>query len=667
MEALLAWGPTSAIKERISLIGWRNSSFSDRNTVMDSSIFSEQLSWELYRRKNESAATKLLEEDKTMIDLLSNSTHDIANFRKSPRSSQFVGDGVEPGSKWSYGEQPCSMDSLYNMARVAARLARRITMTKPHHEIARAAEERGDWNDIAANVASEGLAELCFMRGEYVEALQLYLVIGANNPSKLDNDAFLTVQKKNFKKSFRSEGDTSDFHRFDFVLAMIERHNLFQCLLDHNFLPVISIKSTTAGNLTSPPVIPAGTLPSQSFSPIVALIHLVGLDSASSFFVENCSGSEMIHYPTHAHLPLSEVTHQLSGRPKLLYWYLQQILTHRPEFYVGISHNMAVPPKEILDMHRTHLELHLKYHHYDVFPACNSTETASQSVLMDFLRVRKLGACSRIPCGTLYSLIHCFRCLSPNMQATVMNGTVRPQLARRLIEGKRSEAFADAEVKGVPAPKGFLSRELAFVIEKSSRCTDSDAKEVLKLYLEGARSLSSAVAFAERSTEHSALLWETLVSYCLDPNNEKDSVIDNQNSTLFGALLECAAQSGADLAHLVSQIPQGMNIKGLRPMLVAAVADYRMKVMMHKNACDTLVDDKISLLRELNHKTRRAARVIGTVPAFETIPSNSSPDVEPALPMKMGIKPSSKAWKHRSRSLEHRQFRERQAAAVPLR
>jgi len=666
MEALLAWGPTSAIKERISLIGWRNSSFSDRNTVMDSSIFSEQLSWELYRRKNESAATKLLEEDKTMIDLLSNSTHDIANFRKSPRSSQFVGDGVEPGSKWSYGEQPCSMDSLYNMARVAARLARRITMTKPHHEIARAAEERGDWNDIAANVASEGLAELCFMRGEYVEALQLYLVIGANNPSKLDNDAFLTVQKKNILKSFKSEGDTSDIHRFDFVLAMIERHNLFQCLLDHNFLPVIGVKATTAGNLTSPPDIPTG-MPSQSFSPIVALIHLVGLDSASSFFVENCSGSEMIHYPTHAHLPLSEVTHQLSGRPKLLYWYLQQILTHRPEFYVGISHNMAVPPKEILDMHRTHLELHLKYHHYDDFPACKSNVTASQSLLMDFLRVRKLGAFSRIPCLTLYSFIHCLRFLSPKMQATVLNGTVRPQLARKLIEGKRNEAFADAEVKGVPAPKGFLSRELAFVIEKSSRCTDSDAKEVLKLYLEGARSLSSAVAFAERSTEHSALLWETLVSYCLDPSNEKDSVIDNQNSTLFGALLECAAQSGADLAHLVSQIPQGMNIKGLRPMLVAAVADYRMKVMMHKNACDTLVDDKISLLRELNHKTRRAARVIGTIPTLETIPSKSSLGVDPDLPVKMGIKPSSKAWKHRSRSLEHRQFRERQAAAVPLR
>lgn len=36
VEALLAWGPTSAIKERISLIGWRNAILSDRNSVMNS-------------------------------------------------------------------------------------------------------------------------------------------------------------------------------------------------------------------------------------------------------------------------------------------------------------------------------------------------------------------------------------------------------------------------------------------------------------------------------------------------------------------------------------------------------------------------------------------------------------------------------------------------------
>jgi hypothetical protein len=34
------------------------------------------------------------------------------------------------------------------------------------------------------------------------------------------------------------------------------------------------------------------------------------------------------------------------------------------------------------------------------------------------------------------------------------------------LDSIHSQGFANAEVKGVPAPKGFLSRELAFVIEK---------------------------------------------------------------------------------------------------------------------------------------------------------------------------------------------------------
>jgi hypothetical protein len=392
MEALLAWGPTSAIRERISLIRWRNFEVSDaKANGLNSSIAYEQLAWELFRRKNESATYKLVEEDKTMLDLLSSGVDDNILLRKTPRNPKFVAEGIEcaHASKWSNEEQSCSMDALYNMARVAARLARRVTIIAPRREIQNAGKETGDWNDSAASIASEALAELCFMRGEYVEALQLYLVSGANKRSKLDNDALWAVQKKHFKNPSRSEADASESRRFNFVLAMIEHHNLFHCLLESDFLPVVSIQSNSSGNAKNLQAISGGPLPSQSFSPIVALIHLVGLDSASSFFVENCAGSEMIHYPSHANLPLHGVTHQLSGRPKLLYWYLQQILTHRPEFYVGISHNMAVPPKEILDLHRTHLELHLKYHHSETSTTSVSTDTDPQSLLMDFLRVCK--------------------------------------------------------------------------------------------------------------------------------------------------------------------------------------------------------------------------------------------------------------------------------------
>ena len=247
-------------------------------------------------------------------------------------------------------------------------------------------------------------------------------------------------------------------------------------------------------------------------------------------------------------------------------------------------------------------------------------------------------------------------------QATIINGSVRPQYARRLIEGKRREAFADADAKSLPAPKSFLSRELAFVIEKSGRCTDADSKEVLQLYLDGACSLPLAVAFAERSTEHSAFLWEALVSYCLDPRNETNNNFDDGHSTLFGALLEAAAQSGTDLAHLVSQIPPGMVIKGLRPMLVAAVADYRLKVKMHEFACDAFIDDKISLLRELAHRTRRAARVAGAVSPFDVAACRSTQEEQPNRNAQSLHTPM-----HKSRSLEQRKIRTRHAMVVPLR
>jgi len=76
-------------------------------------------------------------------------------------------------------------------------------------------------------------------------------------------------------------------------------------------------------------------------------------------------------------------------------------------------------------------------------------------------------------------------------------------------------------------------------------------------------------------------------------------------------LLEAAALVGADLAVLVTRIPQRMNIEGLRPRLVAAVADYRMKLSMHESAADTCRSDRVSLLRELGHRSRRGMRQSG--------------------------------------------------------
>ena len=125
---------------------------------------------------------------------------------------------------------------------------------------------------------------------------------------------------------------------------------------------------------------------------------------------------------------------------------------------------------------------------------------------------------------------------------------------------------------------------MAFVIENFFDGSVADAKEILQLYLRGAKKLFMAVTFAERNTTHSSILFDMLVEHCTPPDPTSDA---NQNSamgSLFGSLLEAAAHTGSDLASLVSRIPEEMSIEGLRPKLIAAITDYPYKVKMHKHA-----------------------------------------------------------------------------------
>lgn len=52
-----------------------------------------------------------------------------------------------------------------------------------------------------------------------------------------------------------------------------------------------------------------------------------------------------------------------------------------------------------------------------------------------------------------------------------------------------------------------------------------------------------------------------------------------------------------------------MRIIGIRPKLVSAISDYKFKRSLYKAASTTYLKDKVSLLRELNHRSRRGLRV----------------------------------------------------------
>ena len=171
---------------------------------------------------------------------------------------------------------------------------------------------------------------------------------------------------------------------------------------------------------------------------------------------------------------------------------------------------------------------------------------------------------------------------------------------------QRSKDFDEDEGGGEVIVEGNSSSfclELAYIIEHYCEETEAEAFGVLDLYLDGVKSLMLAVSYAQRQKKYSTLLWDRLINYCL--SNES---VQSGNGTLFGALLEASALSGADLARLVARIPPGMNVEGLRPRLVAAVADYRLKLDIHEAASKAATGEKIALLREVAHRSRRGVR-----------------------------------------------------------
>jgi len=151
---------------------------------------------------------------------------------------------------------------------------------------------------------------------------------------------------------------------------------------------------------------------------------------------------------------------------------------------------------------------------------------------------------------------------------------------------------------------GIFALELAYMLEHYSNKGQQDSEQILNLYLNGIQSLMLAVGFTMRAGELSGRLWQSLVDDCLQP---QQGVIQ-KDGLRFGSLLEAAAVSGADLANLVSQMPHGMSVEGLRPRLIAAVVDYRLKLQMFEHASSVARYEKKSLLRENCHRSRRGAR-----------------------------------------------------------
>lgn len=214
-------------------------------------------------------------------------------------------------------------------------------------------------------VALEALAILSMMSGRYEDALRHYLSVG----SLLATHSVDSLEDEAIKITSKAAGDEqrakAEFSPYSFVVRLVERHHLHQCLLDRDYLPA-SFQCTT----------------------LMALARLVGLPLLGDFLISHCvapqretlssssggktddnltlseseSMEEVDELPKERRgtLPLDLIARELESFPRLLFWYLCTVYVHRPELYV-VFPSTSVPPETITDLHQRHIAMHIEY------------------------------------------------------------------------------------------------------------------------------------------------------------------------------------------------------------------------------------------------------------------------------------------------------------------
>lgn len=555
--SLLAWGPTKVLKEYIGL--YRLS----RNRTKEDTSTNERikaLEISLQRRYLQTAAGYLTFPVKDLDEELHVS---------APQYDAHKDD---------------SQDSLYSVSKVVSFIARRTPLVATPNDVL-ASDGSDSQNKLSGFVPNshlclEAMARLRMMQGRYDLALKCFLAISACHASdpleSFERSAIdiIDLNKVDWEDTPVHIGAFS----YDYVLALIENRHLHQFLLQRDFLS-----------------------PSDSrlFIPLFALLRLVGLQRLGDFLIEHCVspddyadnatteaksrlGSQEGDQDTlrRESLPIDQVTNKLQSSPALLHWYLHLVLTRRPDFYVKFPTN-SIPSNAITSLHRKHFQLYVDFAgvNRDSSIALAGTEPykveAKMTPLLFFLK------------------------------AALPLGGVLPVDARRVLERERSREAINRKGQGTKgdfdgSSSPIFALELAYIIESYTEQTETEAVGILDLYLKGAKSVMLAVLYAQRQRRFSSMLWERLITYCLSTSADVGG--------RFGELLEAAALSGADLARLVESIPPGMNIEGLRPRLVAAVADYRMKLEIYTAAKAAGSEEEVTLLREITHRSRRGVR-----------------------------------------------------------
>jgi len=561
LESLVAWGPTKVLKEYISFYKYNRERRKEEKDL-DDGIRSTEIS--LQRRYLQTAAGYLIFPVRDIEEELKVS---------APRYEVHNVD---------------TEDSLFDIAKAVAVIAPRVPIVASPDDFGESGAQEGEASYALApnnHTCLEAMARLRMMQGEFDSALKCFLAIGALHASdsieSFENSAiqFINGTEATTEISSAPIGD----HSYEFVMSLIERHELNQFLFEKDFLVSKLSKD------------------SKLFMPIFALIRLVGLQRVGNFLMDHCvaagftyntslsemnafsfSDEDFMNEPKgilrRGSLPIDKVAEQLENSPAILHWYLHLVFTKRPDFYVNFP-TSTTPSKAVTTLHRKHFQLYVDF----------AGDMRDSSKVLSGIEVYKVES-KTTPLLTF-------------LKAALPLGGVLPVDARRVLEIERSKDAEDDDDDNEPSKKGssspIFALELAYIVEKYSDETETEAMGILNLYLKGAKSLPLAISYAQRQKKYTSALWDHLISHCLK---------EASDGMIYGELLEAAALAGADLSRLVERIPPGMVVEGLRPRLVAAVADYRMKLEIYEAAMAAGSEEQVTLMREIGHRVRRGLR-----------------------------------------------------------
>jgi vacuolar protein sorting-associated protein 41 len=311
LTALLCWGTYQNLLEHIKM--FRHQAKHDVNLVVDE----QALHNGLLRRNKQSAVCYL----DFPIGETSPTTNSVEDFQRSIHHTT---------------------ESLYSIEQMIEIISTRTSLNplskKNSSSSSLLPETLHD-----SRIVLDAMARLCMMTGKYDDALSFFLEIGSRHSaisvSHLEDMALASVYNdSSVDYSSKQNVQTS----YSYLLHFIEQHHLFQNLLANSSM-----------------------IDECSNHPIMSLIRLLGLDMVRKFLIRSASlptssNASKLDIERRGTLPIDLVANQLSGSPKLLLWYLHSIFISKPEIYVKFP-NTANPPQEIVNLHRKHLDLAIKY------------------------------------------------------------------------------------------------------------------------------------------------------------------------------------------------------------------------------------------------------------------------------------------------------------------